>query len=397
MSSYLDEVLARLIAFDTVSAHSDVPAMEYLADHLQQHGFHVHLERGKFSGVTQANLVAWAGPPRPDGLMISGHLDTVPVEGQPGWEHEPLRMESDGERIYGRGTSDMKGFLAQCLETARRLERGRLRRPIVFFFTSNEEVGSLGAQRVAPKMRDILGETPMPTLCWIGEPTSYGVLHTHKSIAVFEIRVHGRGGHSGAPEQGVNAIAVMGKVLETVGNYQAELRAARNAQFEGIFDSPYDVLNFGTISGGIAVNVIAEQCVLRLTYRTLPGHDPRGVYEEIKRRLSAIDTHDYGSPHYQARVEVDEPFIVPAMLSRRGTDLEKALFAATGNSISRGALFSTDGAWLAQAGITPLICGPGDYEQAHRPNESIGRIALERGPEIILRVIEHLCISRSPA
>ncbi|MGH7916132.1 MAG: M20 family metallopeptidase [Candidatus Binataceae bacterium] len=391
MNTYLNEVLARLIAFDTVSAHSDVPAMEYLAGQLEQHGFRVHLRRDEFSGVAQANLAAWAGPPRPDGLIISGHLDTVPVEGQPGWEHDPLRLEHDSDRIYGRGSSDMKGFLAQCVAAARGLDHARLKRPLVFLFTSNEEVGSLGAQRVAPELQSILGGTPCPSLCWIGEPTSYGVLHTHKSIGVFEIRVHGRGGHSGAPEQGVNAIAVMGKVLDTIGRYQAERRGTRSAEFEGVFESPYDVLNFGTISGGIAVNVIAEECALRLTYRTLPNSDPHAVYNEIRRRIGTIDTHDYGSPGHQATIEVGEPLIVPAMLSRRGTTLEQALFKATGTSTSRGALFSTDGAWLAQAGITPLICGPGDYDQAHRPNESIGREAFERGPELILQVVGDLC------
>ncbi|MGH8012460.1 MAG: M20 family metallopeptidase [Candidatus Binataceae bacterium] len=391
MNTYLDEVLAHLIAFDTVSAHSDVPAMEYLAGHLEQHGFRTYLYRGDFGGVQQANLVAWTGPPRSDGLIISGHLDTVPVEGQPGWEHEPLRMERDGDRIFGRGTSDMKGFLAQCVDAARALDHKRLKRPLVFLFTSNEEVGSLGAQRVAPELRSILGDTPCPPLCWIGEPTSYHVLHTHKSIGVFEIRVRGRGGHSGAPEQGVNAIAVMGKVIEAIGRYQAERHAIRSAEFEDVFDSPYDVLNFGTIAGGIAINVIAEECALRLTYRTLPNSDPRVVYDEIRTRIDAIDAHDYGSPNHLATIEVGEPFIVPAMLSPRGTMLELALFKATGTHSSRGALFSTDGAWLAQAGITPLICGPGDYDQAHRPNESIGRGAFERGPEVILQVVGNLC------
>ncbi|MGH7931679.1 MAG: M20 family metallopeptidase [Candidatus Binataceae bacterium] len=391
MSNYLDEVLGRLIAFDTVSTHSDVAAMEYLAEHLEHHGFKAALHRSEFSGVPQANLVAWAGPPQPDGLIISGHLDTVPVEGQPGWEHDPLRMEVVCDRIYGRGTSDMKGFLAQCVDAAAKLDRARLKRPVVYIFTSNEEVGSLGARRVAPELEKILGDVPRPTLAWIGEPTSYGVLHTHKSIAVFEVKVRGRGGHSGAPEHGVNAIAVMGKVLDVIGRYQAERRAMRSAEFEGIFESPYDVLNFGTISGGIAVNVIAEECVLRLTYRTLPNVDPHLMYREIHTRLDAIDAHDYGSPNYQATIEVGEAMIVPPMLSPRGTALEQALFETTGTRTSLGALFSTDGAWFSQAGIIPLICGPGDYDQAHRPNESIRREPFDRGPAMILDVIDRMC------
>src|SRR6266852_8108935 len=136
MSTYLYDVLERLIAFDTVSSHSDVPAMEHLAGHMERHRFKAMLHRTEIAGVPQANLVAWAGPPRPDGLIISGHLDTVPVEGQPGWDRDPLRMEVAGDRIYGRGTADMKGFLAQCVDAAGQLDRARLLRPLVFLFTS---------------------------------------------------------------------------------------------------------------------------------------------------------------------------------------------------------------------------------------------------------------------
>ena len=149
------------------------------------------------------------GPPRADGLIISGHVDTVPFDGQPGWEREPLKLEVAGERIYGRGTTDMKGFIAQCLDAARTLDSARLRRPLVFVFTASEEVGCLGAHSVAPALKQILGDTPVPRLAWIGEPTSWGVCHAHKSIVSFSVTVRGIGGHSGAPARGVNAIAVM--------------------------------------------------------------------------------------------------------------------------------------------------------------------------------------------
>lgn len=392
MPSYLYEVLERLIAFDTVSIHSDVPAMEYLAGHMEHHGFKAALHRIEVSGMPQANLVAWAGPPRPGGLIVTGHLDTVPVEGQPGWERDPFKMETAGDRIFGRGTSDMKGFLAQCAAAARDLDHAGLKRPLVFAFTADEEVGMLGAERVAPELAHILGDTPRPDLAWIGEPTSFGVLHAHKSICAFEVRVRGRGGHSGAPEMGVNAIAVMAKALDAIGRLQAERRAVRNPEFEGVFpESPYDVMNFGTISGGIATNVIAEQCALRMTYRSLPGTDPLALYEEVKRRLAEIDPHDYASDHFAARIEVGRPVFAPAMSSRRGTPLEHALFAATGNGDSRGAPFATDGAWFSGAGIDCLICGPGDYDQAHQPNESIRRDAFERGPALIAEVIRAMC------
>lgn len=392
MSTQLYEVLERLISFDTVSIHTDIPAMEYLADYFDSAGFRTALHRIEVAGVPQANLVAWAGPPRSDGLIISGHLDTVPVEGQPGWERDPFRMEVAGDRIFGRGTSDMKGFLAQCADAARALDQNRLRRPLVFLFTADEEVGMLGAERVAPALQDLLGDVPRPNLAWIGEPTSFSVLHAHKSICAFEIRVRGRGGHSGAPELGVNAIAVMGKVLEVIGRLQTERRNARSSEFAAVFpESPHDVMNFGTIAGGIATNIIAEQCALRMTYRSLPGTDPLELYHEIGRRLAGLDTHDYGSPNLTATIEMGRPVVAPPMFSPRDTMLERALFEVTGANTALGAPFATDGAWFSREGIVTLICGPGEYAQAHQPNESIPRSAFDRGPAILLGVVDRLC------
>lgn len=392
MNSYLYEVLDRLIAFDTVSTNSDIPAMEYLADQIDRQGFKTALHKSEIARTAQANLVAWAGPPTPGGLIISGHLDTVPFAGQPGWEREPLRMEITDDRIFGRGSTDMKAFLAQCADAARMLDQQRLRRPVVFIFTASEEIGGLGAQRVAPELPDLLGDVPCPSLAWIGEPTSWAIHAAHKSAVLVEIMVRGRGGHSGAPEQGVNAIAVAGKVLETLGRLQEERRSLPNPELAAMFPgSPFDVMNVGTIAGGIADNVIAEQCRLRISYRSLPGTEPTALRDEIARRCAAIDTHDYASQNSRATIVVGPAKVMPAMAARRGTPLEQVLSQATGASAVSGAPFCTDGGWFALAGIDSLICGPGEYAEAHQPNESIGRPAFQRGTGLILEVIEKLC------
>jgi acetylornithine deacetylase len=392
MISYLDEVLARLIAFDTVSTNSDVPAMEYLADQLDQHGLKTALHKSEIAHVAQANLVAWLGPPEPDGLIISGHLDTVPFAGQPGWTREPLRLEFAGDRLFGRGVTDMKGFLAQCVAVARELDPGRLRKPVVFLFTASEEIGGLGARAVAPALPDLLGDVPCPSLAWIGEPTSFAIHAAHKSASFLEIRVRGRGGHSGAPHKGVNAIAVMGKVIEVIGKLQEERGRSVNPGFLSMFpDSPHDVMNFGTIRGGVAENMIAEECIMRVSYRSLPGVAGTALRDEITRRCAAIDTHDYASSDHRAEIEVGEAKVMPAMAARRGTPLEKVLCEVTGATEVSGAPFCTDGGWLVDAGISSLICGPGEYAQAHQPDESISRAAFERGPHVIRRVIERIC------
>src|SRR5277367_1353997 len=337
MSDYLYDVAKRLVAFDTVSSKSDRDAMEYLAGELAPRGFKIALQPVELAGVAQVNLVAWLGPPRADGLIISAHVDTVPFDGQPGWEREPLKLEVAGERIYGRGTTDMKGFIAQCLDVAHTLDSTRLRRPLVFVFTASEEIGCLGAHSVAPALKQILGETPVPRLAWIGEPTSWGESHAHKSIVSMTVTVRGMGGHSGAPAKGVNAIAVMARVMDTIGRYQQELTARRPAEYAAIFpDAPCDVLNFGSIQGGIASNMIAEECKLRISYRALPDADPLDVYREIERRLSALDTRDYAGGEHRAKIETALLNIVPPLNSPRGTALESALFEVTGAKNSGG-------------------------------------------------------------
>src|SRR5216683_536147 len=392
MNDYLYEVARRLVGFDTVSAKSDLAAIEYLSKELEGYGFRTALQPAELLGVSQANLVAWIGPARPDGLIISGHVDTVPYDGQPGWEREPLKLETAGERIYGRGTTDMKGFIAQCLDAARTLDATKLKRPLVFVFTASEEVGCLGAHVVAPALRQILGETPVPRLAWIGEPTSYGVCHAHKSIVSFSVTVRGIGGHSGAPAKGVNAIAVMAHVIDTIGRLQEERSRIANPEFAAIFpDAPSDVLNFGTVKGGLASNIIAEECKLRISYRTLPDADPLEIHREIGRRLAALDTHDYAGRENRAKIELGAASVVPPLNSPRGTALEAALFEVTGARTSGGALYGTDGGWFTGSNIVTLICGPGDLDQAHQPNEYVRRDLFERGTAMLHMVIAKMC------
>ena len=174
------------------------------------------------------------------------------------------------------------------------------------------------------------------------------------------------------------------------GHLQAERRTPSD-KFMRIFpDAPYDVLNVGTIAGGIAPNIIAEQCRFTVTYRSLPDAEPLEIYREIQRRLAALDAHDYASHNHRAAIEVGPPMVVPPLFSPRDTELERALLEVTGTREVGGALFGTDGGWFARSGMVPLICGPGDFEQAHKPNENIQRAALESGTEKILKVIASL-------
>ena len=393
MASYLHEVARRLVGFDTVSSASNAGAAAYLAGELERHGFRVACQEYAADGVAKTNVVATAGPAVAGGLIVSGHVDVVPFVEQSGWTRDPLALAIDDDRVYGRGTSDMKGFIAQCLAAAATLDAGRLRRPVVFVFTADEEIGCHGAQRLAPALPALLGEVPVPTLAWIGEPTSWRVFSTHKGIVVFTVTAHGIGGHSSLPERGRNAIAVMARAIQCIGAYQAELRGAPRAESAADFpDCPYVPMNLGRIAGGTASNMIADRCTVTVSYRPLPDADPTAVHAEIARRLAAADLRDPGAPDAPGRVEICPPKVVAGMRSPRGTPLESALTALLGGAGGpSGAPFATDGGELERVGIASLVCGPGDIEQAHQPDESVSRAAFERGVEIVQTIIGRLC------
>ncbi len=390
----LIEITRELVEADTVSHRGNQRVMARLGDRLRNAGFEVALQEWGEGAARKANLVARAGPAAPDGLMLSGHLDVVPFEGQPGWRHAPLALEREGDRFYGRGTADMKGFLAQCVEAASQLDTGRLRRPLLVVFTSDEEIGCRGAARLVPALlKGLLGGTPLPRLCWIGEPTSWQVFHAHKGVVSFPVTVHGKGGHSSLPEAGVNAIAVAARLLARVGEVQQELREAPRADFATVFpDAPYTTLNIGAIAGGTALNMIAERCRFDISYRPLPDEEPQKLWEQLCERLLSEPAPDRGSGQVAPRIEIGAPDVAPGLLSPRGTALARALCERLGQSTTRGAPFCTDAGRFAALGIQSIVCGPGELEQAHQPNESISRRALVEGVDHILAIVQRLCV-----
>ena len=387
----LTEIAARLVAADTVSSRGNAGVMGELGDRLAAAGFRVSLQRWGDGEHAKANLVAVAGPPEPGGLALSGHLDVVPFADQPGWTRDPLRLTFEGDRAYGRGTSDMKVFLAQCVDAACELDLRRLRRPVVFLFTADEEIGCLGAQRLVPALPELLGNCPLPRLAWIGEPTSGRVFNAHKGIVAFSVTVSGRGGHSSIPEAGANAIAGAAEVAARLGRLQAELRAKPSARFAALFpEAPYTTLNLGTIHGGSATNMIADSCVLSLSYRPLPDEDPLALYEEVRARLLGEALRDPGS-ELPLAVEVSPALAAPGVLTPRGTRLEGELLAQFGAHEVGGAPYCTDAGRFAEGGIDSLICGPGDLAEAHQPDESISRRALAGGIEPIVAIAGRMC------
>lgn len=386
-------ILERLIGFDTVPTTSNVPCAEYLAGLLDDSGWRVELHRHEGLGAAKANLVAWAGPDLPGGLILSGHMDVVPFADQPGWTGDPLRLRQLDDRLVGRGVADMKGFLALAVDAACRLDPRRLRRPLVLLFTCDEEEGCLGAERLLPELPRLAALGPIPTDCLIGEPTSFEVYRAHKGHVRLRLDIRGVGGHSSRPDLGVNAIAVAATIAQEIEAIAAEMPTRVTDDHRRLFPAfPSIPFNLGTIHGGSADNMIADRCELVVAFRPAPGSDARALLEEVVDRARA--TASRHSP--AAEVLIDDVVITPPMSSPGTGHLIHLLLELTGSANASGAPYATDGGQLERAGIRSLICGPGDLAQAHRPDESITLAALDRGAELLHSVIERTCCLARP-
>ena len=382
-------ILEPLVAFDTVPTATDVPAVEFCADLLGDAGWRVRIHRDQALGADKAMVLASIGPPEPDGLMLSGHLDIVPWADQPGWSGDPLTLRRLGDRLIGRGTADMKGFVACCLDVARRVDESTLHRPVVLLLTCDEEVGCLGAGRIAPHLEPLAAPCPLPSECVIGEPTSFRVLNAHKGHVQLALRITGRGGHSSRPDLGTSAISAAAAAVHAVDEMAEDLVERIPPEDVRLFpEHPGVPFNLGTIHGGSAVNMIADQCELTLGFRPTPAYDAEELLADLEERIErAVRASTPG-----ASVERLAVTVTPSMRSPADGRLGLTLADLLGRSArAAGAPFATDGGQLARAGVRALICGPGELDQAHRPDESIAEADLQRCSELIESLIARLC------
>jgi acetylornithine deacetylase len=364
-------VLDRLVGFDTTSSRSNLELIDWVETEVS--GLNARCLRLPDASGTKANLWIRFGPDAPGGVVLSGHTDVVPTEGQP-WSSDPYRMRREGGRLYGRGVTDMKGFLALCLAHAGRLSRARLTRPVDFAFSFDEEVGCAG---VAPMIEALAAHAAPPAIVWVGEPTSWGVVSAHKGIRDYEVIVSGREAHSSDPRFGRSAIH------EAVALMEAILEIARSASTgpapaEALFDPPWPTLTIGRVSGGTASNILARECRFTFDVRTPPDVCPDRLLapfltlvSETDRRLKAVD------PACGVRIvrHADAPSLAFVVES----PAERLLRAITGDNAVRAAAYATEAGQFQSRGFSAVICGPGSIEQAHRPDEYLDIDQLETG------------------
>ena len=396
--------LTRLIAFDTVSRHSNLALIEDVQRYCEQLGLTVDLTFN--DAKDKANLfatVAAGGNANNSannnanssadivnhGLVLSGHTDVVPVDGQE-WTSEPFTATIRGDKLYGRGACDMKGFIACALtllpKAVKLSNAGQLRRPLHLALSFDEEVGCLGAPLI---LADLKARGITPEYCIVGEPTNMAMVVAHKGIAVYRCRVHGKSAHSSLTATGVNAISYASRLIGYVDSLAEEI--SHRDDNDALFDVPYSTLSVGTIQGGTATNIVPNLCEFTFDYRNLPHMTQDDILLPIQAKVAEL------SAQMQARaadtgIELMQEESVPAMTDDESSELQALIAALTGDSKRHKVAYATEGGQFTNSGIPTIICGPGSIEQAHKADEYVELIEIEHCDSFLQRLLES-CIT----
>jgi acetylornithine deacetylase len=375
------DILERLVGFASVSARSNLDLIQWVRDHLAKHGIKSDLVPAP-DGQPKANLWASIGPDAPGGLVLSGHTDVVPVEGQP-WSSDPFTLTRRDGRLYGRGTSDMKGFIALCLALVPEMLARPLKVPIHFAFSYDEEVGCLGA----PHLIAELGRRfPKPALAIVGEPTELKLGTRHKGCYSFETEITGRDAHSSQTHKGANAILAAAAIVGELGRIAEEL--VQSSFNDANFEPPYPTINVGRIDGGTAVNIIARSCSIDWDFRGVPGVTPALVLESLARFVDGDLLPRLNKAAPEATVVTTPRVSVPPLIEEHDGAAETLMRLLTGQNDSFGMSFATEAGQFQSAGLSAIVCGPGSIRQAHQPDEFITKEQLVLGEALLRRVID---------
>ncbi len=360
-------ILRELVAFDSVSRHSNLPIIAYIRNALETHDAEVELVPSPDGA--KANLIARFGQAAPGGMIWSGHTDVVPVDGQP-WNTDPFTLTQKDNLLYGRGTADMKSFIACCLALAPELKN--LAKPIYFAFSYDEEVGCLGVPYL---VEQLVKKGIRPEIAIIGEPTMMQVVTAHKGVLSYETTVRGLEWHSSQPHLGVNAVQVAAELVSYLASMARELRA--HGLRDERFDPPHTTVHVGTIHGGTARNIIPRECVFHWEIRPLPNYNGDKLFErfqwkcnQLREEIKAI------SPETDIATKPMSRMLGVSLPEHAETECHRIMHAA-GTNRQLAVSFGTEAGVFNENGIPAIICGPGDIQQAHKPNEfiDIGQIS----------------------
>jgi acetylornithine deacetylase len=374
------EMLGHLIAFDTVSSKSNLELIAFVEAYLAEFG--IASRRTVSPDGEKANLYATIGPDEAGGIVLSGHTDVVPVEGQP-WTSDPFVMTRRDSRLYGRGTSDMKAFIAVCLALAPEAAQVALRKPLHFAFSFDEEVGCTG---VGHLIEDVTRNLPMPAAVIIGEPTDMKLVNAHKGGYGFRTTVTGKEAHSSQLHRAGHAVYAAIDLIQFVRQVAEEKRQA--APPDSPFEPPYSTLSVGTIDGGTALNIVPRQCVFEWEMRPLPGDDAEEVLARFNRYAESEVLPRLRETAPEANIVTEMEAAVPALEPEPDSPAEALVRLLTGANQSHVVSYCTEGGLFQRAGLSTVICGPGSIDQAHRPDEFIETSQIEACEDFVRRLID---------
>jgi acetylornithine deacetylase len=363
------QLIERLVGFDTESSKSNLPLIEFVEDYLRQ--LSVPFERVPNADGNKAAIFATVGPMSDGGIVLSGHTDVVPVAGQ-SWTSDPFAVRRDGTRLYGRGTCDMKGFDAICLAMVPEFRRAQLKRPVHLLFSYDEEVTCEGP---LDTIRRFGADLPIPGAVIVGEPTNMEVADTHKSVSTYHTHVRGHEAHSSKPFLGVSAVHIGCELVTELTRIGEEF--ARAGDPSGRFEPAWSTVHVGTISGGSARNILAKDCKFHWEFRGLPGVPLRAALEHFDARVEQVRAtrlKDFPDTFIETKIEVE----VPGLASDAGSPAEALALRLTRSNRTIAVPFATEAGQFQSAGIPTVVCGPGNVNQAHQPDEFIEIAEIEK-------------------
>jgi acetylornithine deacetylase len=373
------DILRTLVSFPTVSSESNLDLISWVEAYLDRHGVpHWRVNES----ASKSSLLARIGPDTPGGIVLSGHTDVVPVQDQP-WVTDPFTLTERGDRIFGRGTSDMKTFVALALAHVPYFKATCLTRSVWFAFSHDEEIGCLGA---APMAQAVVERNAAPALVVIGEPTNMKLVGAHKGILSFETIITGHEAHSSMPEQGVNAVMLMGELLHCLSGIAQSARTNTDPDFASV--TPYASVHVGVIEGGTARNIIPRHCRIAWEVRPLPGTHIETLLAPFHARVAELEK-PMKDINPECSIVTNQLTHVRGLMRVDDSAPHMALACRLANANRADAVaFGTEGGIFQGQGLPVIVCGPGSIDQAHQPNEFITREQVALGADFMVRVGE---------
>ncbi len=377
------EIMRRLVAFPTVSRDSNLPLVDWVEDYLASHGITAH----RYSAPDQpkAALFAHVGPWEEGAVVLSGHTDVVPVDGQP-WDTDPFEVVERQGRYFGRGTCDMKGFDALAIWALVEAHHAEVKRPLQIALSFDEEIGCTGAPPMIAAMQPLL---PKGSAAIIGEPSGMKAVTGHKGGCGFDTHVQGFEVHSSILDRGVNAVMFGAKLVDWANQMNAANQAQPPQELSAMFDPPFTTVHVGMISGGTAHNITAKDCRFAMDFRVVPGEDKQTWEARYRARVAEVEA-EMQAVVPQTRIEIAPRFDVPPLEPEDGGEAEGLVRGLTGDNGRHVVSYGTEAGHFQRAGYSAVICGPGSIAQAHQPNEFISVAEFEAGQAFMRRLVSRL-------